>query len=108
LDGSETAVGEKVVKVSVHRAAVWRGCITQWMTFCVIAMLMFVQKYTFFPLLLFCFVTLQVVKPHTPLIKFPDRKSGPRPKSKCSAWGCSMPQISVPYQFYTRVHFLLQ
>ncbi|XP_037981466.1 28S ribosomal protein S36, mitochondrial isoform X1 [Motacilla alba alba] len=24
---------------------------------------------------------VQVVKPHTPLIKFPDRKSGPRPKS---------------------------
>ncbi|XP_030921534.1 28S ribosomal protein S36, mitochondrial-like isoform X1 [Geospiza fortis] len=23
---------------------------------------------------------VQVVKPHTPLIKFPDRKSGPRPK----------------------------
>uniref|UniRef100_A0A8V0YF32 Alpha-ketoglutarate dehydrogenase subunit 4 n=1 Tax=Gallus gallus TaxID=9031 RepID=A0A8V0YF32_CHICK len=53
-------------------------------------MLMFVQKYTFFPLLLFCFVTLQVVKPHTPLIKFPDRKSGPRPKIQESL------QASVP------------
>uniref|UniRef100_A0A8V0Y857 Alpha-ketoglutarate dehydrogenase subunit 4 n=1 Tax=Gallus gallus TaxID=9031 RepID=A0A8V0Y857_CHICK len=52
LDGSETAVGEKVVKVSVHRAA--------------------------------------VVKPHTPLIKFPDRKSGPRPKIQESL------QASVP------------
>ncbi|NXS10315.1 RT36 protein, partial [Neodrepanis coruscans] len=24
--------------------------------------------------------SFQIVKPHTPLIKFPDRKSGPRPK----------------------------
>uniref|UniRef100_U3ICJ4 Alpha-ketoglutarate dehydrogenase subunit 4 n=1 Tax=Anas platyrhynchos platyrhynchos TaxID=8840 RepID=U3ICJ4_ANAPP len=30
-----------------------------------------------------CRVAPQVVKPHTPLIKFPDRSSGPRPKSKC-------------------------
>ncbi|XP_071436359.1 alpha-ketoglutarate dehydrogenase component 4 [Pithys albifrons albifrons] len=33
---------------------------------------------------------VQVVKPHTPLIKFPDRKSGPRPKIQESL------QASVP------------
>uniref|UniRef100_A0A8C3LWW4 Mitochondrial ribosomal protein S36 n=1 Tax=Chrysolophus pictus TaxID=9089 RepID=A0A8C3LWW4_CHRPC len=39
------------------------------------------------PYFLFCLVTLQVVKPHTPLIKFPDRKSGPRPKIQESLQG---------------------
>ncbi|XP_050186088.1 alpha-ketoglutarate dehydrogenase component 4 isoform X3 [Myiozetetes cayanensis] len=32
---------------------------------------------------------VQVVKPHTPLIKFPDRKSGPRPKTQESVGGRS-------------------
>ncbi|XP_032062353.1 28S ribosomal protein S36, mitochondrial [Aythya fuligula] len=34
---------------------------------------------------------VQVVKPHTPLIKFPDRRSGPRPKIQESL------QASVPH-----------
>ncbi|XP_057219858.1 alpha-ketoglutarate dehydrogenase component 4 [Malurus melanocephalus] len=36
--------------------------------------------------------TVQVVKPHTPLIKFPDRKSGPRPKIQESLQA-SMPSV---------------
>uniref|UniRef100_A0A8C9MVD9 Mitochondrial ribosomal protein S36 n=1 Tax=Serinus canaria TaxID=9135 RepID=A0A8C9MVD9_SERCA len=35
---------------------------------------------------------VQVVKPHTPLIKFPDRKSGPRPKIQGSLQA-SMPSL---------------
>ncbi|NXP36328.1 RT36 protein, partial [Leiothrix lutea] len=35
---------------------------------------------------------VQVVKPHTPLIKFPDRKSGPRPKIQDSLQA-SMPSL---------------
>ncbi|XP_039946101.1 alpha-ketoglutarate dehydrogenase component 4 [Hirundo rustica] len=35
---------------------------------------------------------VQVVKPHTPLIKFPDRKSGPRPKIQESLQA-SMPSL---------------
>ncbi|XP_021386828.2 alpha-ketoglutarate dehydrogenase component 4 [Lonchura striata] len=54
---------------------------------------------------------VQVVKPHTPLIKFPDRKSGPRPKMQESLQA-SMPSskaqesvggISPAFQNISRV-----